>query len=118
MIITETKNTGNPDEVAYFPKGKVELFSIGGTIVGRATLAPGWRWSTSVKPMVKTDTCQAAHFQYLISGTLMVLMDNGTRIECKAGDISFITPGHDEWVVGNEPVVVIDFQGMADFAKR
>jgi hypothetical protein len=117
MVMAETKSLSKPDEVRRFPKGKVELVAIGGTMVGRATLEPGWRWSTSVKPIVNTDSCRQPHFQYMISGTLAVAMDDGTHIECKAGDISSIPPGHDAWVVGNEPVVVVDFQGMGTYAK-
>ena len=94
-------------------KGKIELVKIGGATVGRAVLQPGWRWSTHVKPIVKTKSCEAPHFQYHVSGTLHVLMDDGTEIDCKAGDVSLVPPGHDGWVVGNEPVVMVDFQGYA-----
>jgi hypothetical protein len=113
----EVMNFGKPDEVRNFPKGHLELINIGGATVGKAVFEPGWRWSESVKPIAGTDSCEAAHFQYQISGTLKVLMDDGTEIECKAGDVSLIPPGHDAWVVGNEPVVALDFQGMVDYAK-
>ena len=113
---SERKNLGKPEEVREFPKGRVELVTLGGATVGRATFLPGWRWSTSVKPIVKTASCEAPHFQYHLSGTLMVWMDDGTEFECKAGDVSMFTAGHDAWVVGNEPVVV-DFQGLRDYAK-
>lgn len=86
-------------------------------MIGRATLEPGWKWSTSVQPIAKTKSCEAPHFQYHISGTLAVLMDDGTRFEIKAGDVSLIPTGHDAWVIGDEPVVVVDFQGMVDYAK-
>jgi hypothetical protein len=91
--------------------------NIGGTTIGRAVFEPGWRWSTSVKPLVNTGSCEAPHFQYHVSGTIKVLMDDGTEKEFNAGDVSLLPSGHDAWVVGNEPVVVIDFQGMADYAK-
>ena len=113
----ERKSFDSPDEVRSFPKGKVELITIGGVTIGRATLEPGWRWSMSVKPLAKTKSCEAPHFQYHLSGTLMVLMDDGTQLECKAGDVSLLPPGHDAYVVGDEPVVVVDFQGMGDYAK-
>jgi hypothetical protein len=48
----------------------------------------------------------------------MVLMDDGTKLECKAGDVSLLPKGHDAWVVGNEPAIVVDFQGMIDYAKK
>lgn len=112
------KNFLKADEVRDFPKGKLELVNFGGAVVGRATLQPGWRWSTSLKEMVHTESCEAPHFQYHVSGTLRIKMDDGTEIECKAGDISLVPPGHDAWVVGNEPVVIVDFQGMVDYAKE
>ena len=114
----ELKSFNKPDEVRAFPKGKVELVKIGGTMIGRAILEPGWRWSTSVKPLAKTKSCEASHFQYHLSGALKVLMDDGTELECKAGDVSLLPLGHDAWVVGKEPVVIVDFQGMVDYAKK
>lgn len=113
----EMKRFAKPDEVREFPKGKVELVKIGGAMVARATFQPGWKWSTSIMPIAKTKSCEAPHFQYHVSGTLAVKMDDGTLIECKAGDVSFLPSGHDAWTVGNEPAVVIDFQGMLDYAK-
>jgi hypothetical protein len=114
----ELKRFNTPDEVREFPYGKLELVKIGGATIGRATFQPGWRWSTSLQPIAKTKSCEAPHFQYHVSGTIMVQMDDGTKIECKAGDVSLLTSGHDAWVVGNEPVVVVDFQGMVDYAKE
>jgi len=113
----EAKSFSVPDEVRKFDKGKLELVNIGGATIGRAVFEPGWRWSTSVKPIVNTKSCEAPHFQYHVSGTIKVLMDDGTEKEFKAGDVSLLPSGHDAWVVGNEPVVVVDFQGMADYAK-
>ena len=114
----EVKSLNSPDEVRVFDKGKLELINIGGAAIGRAVFEPGWRWSTSVKPLVNTKSCEAPHFQYHISGTLKIVMDDGTEKECKAGDVSLLPSGHDAWVVGNEPVVVVDFQGMVDYAKQ
>ena len=114
----ETKSFNKPEEIRTFPKGKVELVTVGGAVIGRATLEPGWKWSTSVQPLVKTKSCEALHFQYHLSGTLKVVMDDGTQFECKAGDVSLLPVGHDAWVVGDEPVVVVDFQGMVDYAKN
>lgn len=114
----EAKSMNTPKEVRTFDKGKLELVKIGGAIVGRATFQPGWRWSESVKPLVKTNSCEAPHFQYHISGTLRIKMDDGTEVDRKAGDVSLLPTGHDAWVVGNEPVVVVDFQDMVDDAKE
>jgi len=117
MSKAQVKNFGKPDEVRQFPKGKVELIKVGEATVGRAVLEPGWRWATCVKPIAKTKSCQAPHFQYQISGVIRVRMDDGTEFDCKPGDVTLIPPGHDAWVVGNEPAVVVDFQGMVDYAK-
>lgn len=114
----ERKAFTKADEVRTFPKGKVELVTIGGATVGRATLEPGWRWSTSVKPIVNTKSCEAPHFQFHLSGILKVVMDDGTELECRPGDVSLLPSGHDAWVVGNDPVVLVDFQGMIDYAKK
>jgi hypothetical protein len=116
-MAAELKNFAKADEVREFPKGKVELVQIGGATVGRAVLEPGWRWATSVQPIAKTKSCQAPHFQYHLSGVLRVRMDDGKEFDCKPGDVSLLPPGHDAWVVGNEPVVLVDFQGMIDYAK-
>ena len=113
----EMKSFLKPDEVRTFPKGKVELVKIGGAVIGRATFEPGWKWSTSLQPLVKTKSCEAPHFQYHVSGTIKILMDDGTQFECTAGDVSLLPEGHDAWVVGSEPAVVVDFQGMIDYAK-
>ncbi len=113
----ELRSFNKPDEVREFPKGKVELVKIGNANIGRATFQPGWKWSSSVQPLAKTKSCEAPHFQYHLSGTLVVKMDDGTLLECKAGDVSLLPLGHDAWVTGNEPVVVVDFQGMLDYAK-
>src|SRR5215469_4783031 len=114
----QKRSFGKPDETRNFDEGKVELIALGGITFGRATLQPGWRWSTAVKPIAKTDSCEASHFQYQVSGTLRIRMDDGTEFDCKPGDVSSIPPGHDAWVVGNEPVVIVDFQGMAEYAKK
>jgi hypothetical protein len=113
----EAKSLDAPEEVRKFDKGKLELVRIGGATIGRGIFEPGWKWSSSVKPIVNTRSCEAPHFQYHVSGTLRVVMDDGTEKDLKAGDVSLLPSGHDAWVVGNEPVVVVDFQGMGDYAK-
>ena len=113
----EVKSFSKPDEVREFPKGKVELINIGGAKIGKATFQPGWKWSESVQPMAKTKSCEAPHFQYHVSGIIKVKMDDGTIYECRPGDISLLPTGHDAWVVGDKPAVVVDFQGMVDYAK-
>jgi hypothetical protein len=117
MRKAEVKSFDKADEVRTFPFGKLELVTVGGTTVGRATLEPGWRWSTSVRPIAETESCEAPHFQYHVSGTLGVAMADGKEFQCTAGDVSLLPVGHDAWVVGDEPVVLVDFQGMFDYAK-
>ena len=113
----EHKNFGTPDEVREFPKGRLELIRIGGATIGRAVFEPGWRWATSVQPLVNTPSCQAPHFQYHVAGILRIKMDDGSEFDCKPGDVSLLPSGHDAWTIGNETAVVVDFQGMIDYAK-
>ncbi len=114
----EVNSFGKPDEVKNYEKGRVELIKIGGTMIGKDILEPGWKWSKHVKPLANTKSCKAKHFLYHVSGTLHVVMDDGTEKDIKAGEVSSIPAGHDAWVVGNEPVIVIDFQGMLDYVKQ
>jgi hypothetical protein len=121
MVTTEKlekKNLARPDEVRSFDKGRVELVTLEGVTFGRATLHPGWKWSTCVKPIAQTQSCEAAHLQYHVSGRLHVVMDDGSEAEFGPGDVSSIPPGHDAWVVGDVPAVVIDISGLRDYAKR
>ena len=117
MMRTEHKKLGSPDEVRKFEKGHLDLVTTAGGVIGRLTLLPGWRWSDHVKPIAKTESCEAPHFQYHASGVLKIRMDDGTEFEGRPGDVSLLPTGHDAWVVGNEPAVVVDFQGMVDYAK-
>ena len=117
-MLLEKKSMNSPDEVRIFPKGKVELVKIGGVIFGRGTFEPGWKWSESLKPIVKTQSCKAPHTQYHVSGRLKVRMDDGAEEEFGPGDVSVLPSGHDAWVVGNEPVVVIDITGMTHYAEK
>jgi hypothetical protein len=112
----ELKSFGVPDEVRDFPKGRLELIKIGGATIGRAVFEPGWRWATSVQPIAKTSSCEAPHFQYHVAGVLRIRMDDGTELDCRPGDVSLLPSGHDAWVVGGEAAVVVDFQGMIDYA--
>jgi len=114
----ECKSLNAAAEVREFDKGKVELVTVAGVTVGRATFEPGWKWSACVKPIAKTDSCQAAHFGYQVSGTMVTRMDDGTEITTRAGDVVNLPPGHDAWVVGNEPMVFVDYQGMVNYAKK
>jgi hypothetical protein len=118
MAKAERKDLSSPDEVRTFPKGKLHLVKIGGGVVGRLTLEPGWRWSQHVKPTAGTEWCEAPHFQYHASGHIHVVMSDGAEFEVGPGEITALPQGHDAWVVGNEPVVLIDWAGASDYAKR
>ena len=112
------KSFEQPDEVREFEKGRLELVTIAGRTIGRAVFQPGWKWSECVKPIAKTKSCEAAHFGYQLSGRMMIAGDDGSQTIMNAGEAASIPPGHDAWVLGGEPVVFIDFQGFADYAKR
>ena len=87
------KSFDSPEETRNMNKGKVEVLSLGGKQVMRATFEPGWKWSECVKPIAGTDSCQTAHLMYTISGKMIVRMDDGSEIEIKAGDATSIPPG-------------------------
>lgn len=117
MANPEHKNFSSPDETRPFPNGKAEILNIGGGSVGRLTLEPGWRWSQDVKPIAGTQWCEAPHFQYQVSGRLHVVMEDGTEFDLGPGDVSTLPSGHDAWVIGDEPVVLVDWYGASNYAK-
>ena len=117
MPSAEYKNFSSADETRTFAHGKVEMLNIGGGSVGRLTLEPGWRWSQDVKPAAGTEWCEAPHFQYQVSGRLHVVMEDGAEFDLGPGDVSALPSGHDAWVVGDEAVVLIDWNGASNYAK-
>jgi mannose-6-phosphate isomerase-like protein (cupin superfamily) len=117
MAKMQSKNLSKSDELRTFDKGKLELIKLSGVTFGRATLQPGWKWSTCVKSLVKTKSCEAPHLQYHVSGRIAVVMDDDSQAEFGPGEVSLLPPGHDAWVVGNDPVVVIDITGMVEYAR-
>ncbi len=113
------KSLDSPEETRPFEggTGQLQLVNLEQGAVGRATFLPGWRWSEHVKPIAKTESCQAAHMAYFVSGRMKVVMNDGEEMEYGPGDFATMAPGHDAWVLGDEPCVVIDWQGFADYAK-
>ena len=114
---TEHKTFGAPEEVREFPHGRIEIVSLGGRPIGRLVLEPGWRWSNDVKPIAGTNSCEAPHFQYHVSGRIGIRMDDGTEFVAGPGDLTSLPSGHDAWVIGDEPVVAVDFYGASDYAR-
>ncbi len=114
----EVKSLNNPDELRTPPKTKIEVVKVGDTTVMRATFEPGWKWSECIKPLAGTNSCQAPHVNYVISGRMKVVMDDGSEMEMGPGDAADIPPGHDAWVVGNEPCIAIDFAAGKVYAKK
>jgi mannose-6-phosphate isomerase-like protein (cupin superfamily) len=107
-----------PDETRRFDKGRMDIANIGQAAIGRFTFEPGWKWSTSVKPVVKTESCQMHHTGYIISGRMKARMDDGTEMEFGPGEAVVVPPGHDAWVVGTEPCVGVDFTGAKTYAQK
>jgi hypothetical protein len=117
MPVAESKYFSTPDDTREFERGRVDLVTIGGSEIGRLTLEPGWRWSEHVKPIVGTELCEAPHFQYHVSGILHIEMADGTTFDTGPGGVTALPQGHDAWVVGDEPVVLVDWWGASDYAK-
>lgn len=112
------KHFEQPDEVREFEKGRFELVHLGGMTIGRATYQPGWKWSRHVGSAIGQASCQVEHVGMVVSGCATAAMDNGNIIEMRAGDIFYIPPGHDSWVVGDEPYISLHFLGAGDYATR
>lgn len=117
MSSIESKSLSTPDETRTPDKSVIEIVRVGGAEVGRFTFQPGWRWSECIKPLVGTDTCQAEHLGYVVSGRLGLTHSDGTKTEAGAGDAYHILPGHDAWVIGDEPFVGVEFKSAASYAK-
>jgi quercetin dioxygenase-like cupin family protein len=113
----EHKSFTDPDETRSFSHGALRLLTIGGADIGLLTLEPGWRWSEHVKPIAGTDLCEAPHFQYHVQGTLQIEMADGSTFTARPGDVTALPQGHDAWVVGDEPVVVVDWYGASKYAR-
>jgi quercetin dioxygenase-like cupin family protein len=112
------KQFENPDEIRTFAKGKFELVHLGGMTIGRATYEPGWKWSEHVGKAMGKKSCDVSHVGMVVSGTATAAMEDGRIFEMKPGDIFYIEPGHDSWVIGDEPYVSIHMMGAADYAAH
>ena len=117
MLEVTLKQFEHPDEIRTFEKGRFELVRVGGMTIGRATYEPGWKWSEHVGRAVGAKICMVEHVGMVISGCAAAAMDDGRVIEMKAGDVFYIAPGHDSWVVGDEPYVSIHLLGADTYAS-
>jgi quercetin dioxygenase-like cupin family protein len=111
------KRFEEPDEVRVFEKGRFELVNVGGMTIGRASYEPGWKWSVHVGAATGAKSCRVEHVGMVVSGKATAAMDDGRVIEMKAGDVFYVPPGHDSWVVGNEPYVSLHFLGAETYAS-
>ena len=114
----QAKNLATPDETLSFPKGSASTVRVGDLVVGRLEQQPGWRWSEQVKPIAGTASCQFHHIGVGISGAAMIRMDDGSELLVQAGDVFDIPPGHDQWVVGDQPAVSIIWGGWRGWGKQ
>ena len=113
------KRFDQPDEVREFEKGRFEIVNIGGMALGRATYQPGWKWSEHVGKPLGQRYCHVEHVGMVISGCATAAMEDGRVTELRAGKLFYIPPGppgHDSWVVGDEPYVSLHFLGASDYA--
>ena len=117
MTGIDAKSFGEPDETIRFDHGHVDLVKVGSLTIGREVLDRGWRWSTHVKPIVGTEWCEFHHVTFMIAGRMRVVTRDGDDREVAAGEVYDLAPGHDAWVVGDEPVIAISFQGVVGWAK-
>ncbi len=118
MAGLEIRSFDAPDETRPFAdKGQAAVIGLSSGPVGKGVFEPGWRWSSHIKPIAGTDTCQTAHLGYVISGRMKVVMDDGSEGEIGPGDVARIAPGHDAWVVGDEACVFVDFGAIEHYAK-
>jgi class 3 adenylate cyclase len=113
----QRKRFTESDDVRVVPRGRIDVVELDDQVVGLIQWDPGWRWSVDLKPTAGTQTCQFHHLGYAISGRLRVQMQDGVELELGPGDIFEIPPGHDAWVVGDEPYISVDFEAMRDFAR-
>jgi hypothetical protein len=112
------KRFESPDEVREFEKGRFEVVRLGGMTIGRAIYQPGWKWSAHVGAGMGKSSCDVEHVGMVVSGCATAAMNDGEVLEMHAGDVFYIPPGHDSWVVGDEPYVSLHFLGTDSYARK
>lgn len=118
MLDVILKRFENPDETRAFPKGKFEVIHIGGITIGRASYEPGWKWSADVGRVTGAKLCNVEHVGMVLAGRATAAMADGRIIEMRAGDVFYVGPGHDSWVVGDQPYVSLHFMGAESYAAK
>ena len=114
---TQVKRFGQADEKRTFERGSFEVLDVGGFKLGRARYEPGWKWSEHVGAATGSSSCDVEHVCMVVSGRAMVAMDDGEQVEVGPGDVFYVAPGHDSWVVGDEPYVSVHFMGAEHYAQ-
>ncbi|HXI45837.1 MAG TPA: adenylate/guanylate cyclase domain-containing protein [Candidatus Acidoferrales bacterium] len=117
MARLQSKPLESPDEVRPTPFGRVDIYNLDDLVIGRMVFEPGWHWLEHVQPIARTSLCQYHHVGVCVSGRLMNRLEDGTSIEIGPGQVFEIPPGHDGWVVGDEPFVAYDVAGVRSFAR-
>jgi hypothetical protein len=117
MAGVESKSLDAPEETRTPDKSQINVVNVSDTKVGRFTFEPGWKWSECIKPVVGTDSCQVDHLGVVVSGRLHIAHDDGTEVDLGPGDVYRIAPGHDAWVIGDEPFVGVEFSSADRFAR-
>ena len=117
MARLQRRRFSESDDVQMIPSGRIDLVELDNRAIGRITYEPGWRWSVDMKPLASTRTCQVHHVGVTMSGRLRVQMQDGVELELGPGEVFEIPPGHDAWVIGDEPWVAVDFEGMRAFTR-
>jgi hypothetical protein len=105
-----------PIETREFPKGRFELYRVGPMTLGRASYEPGWRWREDVGAATGEEWCEVEHVGLVMSGRAMAAMRDGTERVMEPGQLFYVPPGHDSWVVGSEPYVSLHIMGSEDYA--
>jgi hypothetical protein len=117
MVKLQRRPFGEPDDVRVIPYGHLETYDMGDIRIGRSVLQPGWRWSESIKPIARTELCEYHHIGLCVSGSARIRMREGAELLVEAGQFYEVPPGHDSWVVGDEPWITIDWQPSTAFAR-
>jgi class 3 adenylate cyclase len=117
MARLQFKSLDKPDEVRRTPFGRVDIYNLDDLVIGRTVFEPGWHWTEHVQPLAGTRLCQYHHVGVCLQGRMGIRMEDGTTLEVAAGTVFDIPPGHDGWVIGDEPWVTYDVAGMRSFAR-